>query len=136
MGAGILPAQYRPLFFGDSVNKLASITLALLIGLSGAAVAQTAKPAAPAATAAPAAKAETPKAAEAKKEPMDINSASEKELATLPKIGEARAKAIVKGRPYNGKDDLINKKIIPQDAYDAIKELVIAKQAKKDDKKK
>lgn len=118
------------------MNKLASITLALLIGLSGAAVAQTAKPAAPAATAAPAAKAETPKAAEAKKEPMDINSASEKELATLPKIGEARAKAIVKGRPYNGKDDLINKKIIPQDAYDAIKDLVIAKQAKKDDKKK
>ena len=115
------------------MNKIASITLALLIGLSGAAVAQTAKPAA---TAAPAAKAETPKAAEAKKEPMDINSASEKELATLPKIGEARAKAIVKGRPYNGKDDLINKKIIPQDAYDAIKELVIAKQAKKDDKKK
>ncbi len=117
------------------MNKLASLTLALLIVLSGAAVAQTAKPAAPAATAAPAAKAEVPKA-EAKKELMDINSATEKELATLPKIGEARAKAIAKGRPYNGKDDLINKKIIPQDAYDAIKELVIAKQAKKDDKKK
>lgn len=119
------------------MNKLASLSLALLIGLSGVAVAQTAKPAAaPAATAAPAAKAEASKAADAKKEPMDINSASEKELATLPKIGEARAKAIVKGRPYNGKDDLINKKIIPQDAYDAIKDLVIAKQAKKDEKKK
>ena len=134
MGTGILPTQYRPHFFGDTVNKFASLTLALLIGLSGATVAQTAKPAA--ATAAPAAKAEAPKAAEAKKEPMDINSASEKELATLPKIGEARAKAIAKGRPYNGKDDLINKKIIPQDAYDAIKDLVIARQAKKDDKKK
>ena len=36
---------------------------------------------------------------------------------------------------YNGKDDLINKKIIPQDAYDAIKDVIIAKQAKKDMKK-
>ena len=67
---------------------------------------------------------------------MDINSASAKDLATLPKIGDARSKAIVKGRPYNGKDDLINKKIIPQDAYDEIKDLIIAKQkAKKEDKK-
>ena len=54
----------------------------------------------------------------------------------MPKIGEARAKAIVKARPYNGKDDLINKKVIPQDAYDAIKDSVIAKQAKKDEPKK
>ena len=72
---------------------------------------------------------------------MDINSASAKELATLPKIGDVRAKAIVKGRPYNGKDDLINKKVIPQDAYDAIKDMIIARQAKKtatkkDEKKK
>ena len=116
------------------MNKLATLTLALFISLSGAALAQSSK--ADANKAAPAAaKADASKAAEAKKEPMDINSASEKDLATLPKIGEARAKAIIKGRPYNGKDDLINKKIIPQDAYDAIKDLVIAKQTKKADKK-
>ena len=66
---------------------------------------------------------------EAKKaELMDINSASEKELATLPGIGEARAKAIVKGRPYKGKDELAQKKIIPQKVYDEIKEKIIAKQ--------
>ncbi len=59
---------------------------------------------------------------------MDINSASEKELATLPGIGEARAKAIVKGRPYKGKDDLAQKKIIPQKVYDEIKDKIIAKQ--------
>ena len=132
------------------MNKLSSITLALLLGLSGTAFAQAkadapktdAPKAAPAAKAdakadaakAPA-KAEAPKA-DAKKEPMDINSASAKDLATLPKIGDARSKAIVKGRPYNGKDDLINKKIIPQDAYDEIKDLIIAKQKpKKEDKK-
>ena len=120
------------------MNKLSSITLALLLGLSGTAFAQ-AKADAPktdAPKAAPAAKAEAPKAG-TKKEPMDINSASVKDLATLPKIGDVRSKAIVKGRPYNGKDDLINKKIIPQDAYDEIKDMIIAKQkAKKEDKKK
>jgi competence protein ComEA len=67
--------------------------------------------------------------ADAKKEPMDINSASEKDLATLTGIGEARAKAIVKGRPYKGKDDLVNKKILTQKVYDEIKDQIIAKQA-------
>jgi competence protein ComEA len=91
--------------------------------------------------AAPATPAATPKA-----EPMDINSASEKDLATLKGIGDVRAKAIVKGRPYKGKDELVQKKIIPQNVYDDIKEQIIAKQdmakadakpaAKKDEKKK
>ena len=76
-----------------------------------------------------------------KGELMDINSASEKELASLKGIGDARAKAIVKGRPYKGKDDLVRKKIIPQKVYDDIKDHIIAKQdmakmdAKKDEKK-
>jgi competence protein ComEA len=75
-------------------------------------------------------KGDAPKDAKADKkaEPMDINSASEKDLATLKGIGEARAKAIVKGRPYKGKDDLVNKKIIPQKVYDDIKDKIIAKQ--------
>jgi DNA uptake protein ComE-like DNA-binding protein len=60
---------------------------------------------------------------------VDINSASEKELDALPGIGEARAKAIVKGRPYKGKDDLVKKKIIPQKVYDDIKDKIIAKQS-------
>lgn len=59
---------------------------------------------------------------------IDLNSASEKELTTLPKIGEARAKAIVKGRPYHGKDELVEKKIIPQDVYDGIKDRIVARQ--------
>ena len=87
-------------------------------------------------------KAEAPKAEAAKAAaPMDINSASEKELATLKGIGDVRAKAIVKGRPYKGKDDLVAKKIIPQSVYDDIKDQIIAKQdtakeAAKDTKKK
>lgn len=59
---------------------------------------------------------------------MDINSATAKQLATLPGIGEARSTAIVNGRPYNGKDDLVNRKILTQDVYDKIKDKIIAKQ--------
>jgi competence protein ComEA len=86
-------------------------------------------------------KTEAPKADAKKSEPMDINSASEKELATLKGIGEARAAAIVKGRPYKGKDDLVSKKIIPESVYNDIKDQIIAKQdtakaAPKDTKKK
>jgi competence protein ComEA len=59
---------------------------------------------------------------------IDINSATAAELDALPQIGAARAAAIIKNRPYNGKDDLLNRKIIPKNAYDAIKDKVIAKQ--------
>lgn len=85
---------------------------------------------APAKAAAPApapAKADAPKA-----ELMDINSATEAELATLKGIGDVRSKAIVKGRPYKGKDDLVKKKIIPQNVYDDIKDQIIAHQPKKE----
>ena len=80
-------------------------------------------------TEAPAPKKTDAKPAEAPKAAlMDINSASEKDLATLKGIGDVRAKAIVKGRPYKGKDELVQKKIIPQNVYDDIKEQIIAKQ--------
>ena len=65
---------------------------------------------------------------EKKAAPMDINSASEKELATLKGIGDVRAKAIVAGRPYKGKDDLVAKKVLTQGVYDGIKDQIIAKQ--------
>ncbi len=83
------------------------------------------------------AKADSKAKADMKKEPMDINSASEKDLATLPGIGEVRAKAIVKHRPYKGKDDLVSKKDISEKVYAEIKDQIIAKQdmAKADAKK-
>ena len=60
---------------------------------------------------------------------LDINSASKAELDALPGIGAARSDAIIKGRPYKGKDDLVNKKVIPKNVYDGIKDKIIAKQA-------
>ena len=78
------------------------------------------------------AKADTNKGSQATEsksaEKLDINSADEKTLMTLDGIGEARAAAIVKGRPYRGKDDLVNKKILPAPVYEKIKDRIIAKQ--------
>ena len=67
-------------------------------------------------------------ATSAKVELLDLNSASVEALEALPGIGKAYSAAIVKGRPYKGKDELVQKKIVPEKTYDGIKDKVIAKQ--------
>lgn len=59
---------------------------------------------------------------------IDINRASPDELKTLKGIGEVRAAAIVKGRPYARKDDLVRRGIIPESVYGEIREQIIARQ--------
>jgi competence protein ComEA len=59
---------------------------------------------------------------------IDINTASAADLDALPGIGKARADAIIKGRPYKGKDDLLNRHILTPSVYDGIKGKIIAKQ--------
>lgn len=76
-----------------------------------------------------AAKADTKRAKQA---PVDINSASTDELQKLPGIGEAYAQRIVKNRPYERKTDLVRDKVIPQTAYDKIKNRIVARGGKSD----
>ncbi|MBZ2185137.1 MAG: helix-hairpin-helix domain-containing protein [Bryobacter sp.] len=80
-----------------------------------------------------AAKAAAPAAAAAAKkaELLDINSASKSDLEALKGIGPKYAEAIIKGRPYKGKDELVSKKIVPEATYNAVKDLIIAKQGAK-----
>jgi competence protein ComEA len=61
---------------------------------------------------------------------LDVNTATEEQLKTLPGIGNAYAKAVVDHRPYKAKSDLVTKKVIPKAAYKKISSMIIAKQSK------
>lgn len=75
-----------------------------------------------------AADAPKPAAAAATAGQVDINRASLDELKALKGIGDVRAAAIVKGRPYARKDDLVRRGIIPESVYNEVREQIIAKQ--------
>lgn len=59
---------------------------------------------------------------------LDINTATEDELRALKGVGDIRAANIIKNRPYKGKDELVQKNIIPAAIYAGIKDKIIAKQ--------
>lgn len=55
---------------------------------------------------------------------VGINSASQSELESLPKIGPVTAAKIISGRPYADISELVSKKVIGQKTLDAIKDLI------------
>ena len=71
---------------------------------------------------------EESKAAAASGSMLDINTASADQLKALPGINDAYAAKIIAGRPYSGKNELVEKGVIPQEAYDRIKNRIVAKQ--------
>ena len=99
------------------------LTMLLVLPVAAQTTSPPKSPTPPAATA-PSTTGKSEKAGEL----VDINSASAEELDKLPGVGPVRAQAIIAHRPYNGKDDLTNRKIIPANIYNGIKDKIIARQ--------
>lgn len=56
--------------------------------------------------------------------PVGLNSASEDELTTLPGISKADARKIIRGRPYQSKNQLVTKGILSNEDYDKIRDYI------------
>jgi len=59
---------------------------------------------------------------------LDRNTATAEQLKALPGIGDAYSEKIIQGRPYQRKDELVQKQILPRATYEQIKDKIVAKQ--------
>lgn len=59
--------------------------------------------------------------------PIDLNSASRDTLMTLDGIGEVKADAIIRARPFRAKTELVERRIVPESLYDKIADKVFAR---------
>jgi DNA uptake protein ComE-like DNA-binding protein len=58
---------------------------------------------------------------------IDLNSASRDDLMSLDGIGEVRADAIIRARPFRAKTELVERRLIPEALYDKIADKVVAR---------
>ena len=65
----------------------------------------------------------------ARPDPVDLNSAEENELATLPGIDQEIAARIVENRPYRNKLDLLSRMILPEQLYVPIRRRILVTRA-------
>ena len=114
----------------SNVMCIFAVFTVALLGLEGSVHGKEAKRADTKAAPDPAAaKAAQPKPTAAKKEELvDLNSCTRDQLVALPGIGEAYADAIINGRPYKAKTELVTRRIVPNAAYKKFAAKVIAKQ--------
>lgn len=66
----------------------------------------------------------------ASKDLLDINMATAAQLKALPGMGDAYVQRVIAGRPYTAKNQLTMRGILPAEAYDKIKALIIAHRPK------
>jgi len=59
--------------------------------------------------------------------PLDLNSASQEDLTTLPGISGTEADKIIAGRPYDSPNDLLSRRILSKAKFDQISDRVKAK---------
>jgi len=117
-------------------RKISLVALALGLLLTSAAAAQAAattpakaqQPATKPAQTVNVAKPATPARPASAAQMLDLNTATREQLVALPGIGETYADAIIKGRPYKAKAELVQRKVIPSAAYKKIRHKVIAHQ--------
>jgi DNA uptake protein ComE-like DNA-binding protein len=55
---------------------------------------------------------------------IDLNSASRDSLMTLEGIGEVRADAVIRTRPFKAKTELVERHIIPEHLYEKLADKV------------
>ena len=58
---------------------------------------------------------------------LELNSASRDDLMTLDGIGEVRADAIIRARPFKAKTELVERRLIPEALYEKIADKVFAR---------
>lgn len=95
----------------------ALLAIAILLG-APAALAQSSRPGVP-----PAPPVQQAPAANQ----IDLNNASRDDLMTLDGIGEVRADAIIRARPFKAKTELVERRLIPEALYEKIADKVMAR---------
>ena len=127
---GIGPAKAKAIIDGRPYTSLKDFDQRKIVAASvadkikGQVTVSKAKPATAATAPAPA---PAPAAPAGK---IDLNTATAEELATLPGIGPAKAKAIIDGRPYTSLKDFDQRNIVAASVADKIKDQVTVSKAK------
>ena len=58
---------------------------------------------------------------------IDLNTASRDDLMALDGIGEVRADAIIRARPFRAKTELVERRLIPEHLYEKLADKVMAR---------